>query len=233
MDQRKIPWKAEWKAVGLDPGPLTEDEAAWVPVLEVENQEFLKKHPRQKKAAPLKKGTFRSPWIFSVPAAAALLVLMTMPATQVSRPGTPLERIKGSGETVLTVYRQGAGKAEKLDSRSPVRAGDVLQAAYQVSRPLQGALVSLDGGGNVTVHLARQGRSVALVPGGEHPLEFSYELDRAPRYEVFFLITSERPFDLEPIRQILKQSSWESLGPSAFGKDIHFTALALTKAAPE
>jgi hypothetical protein len=32
-------------------------------------------------------------------------------------------------------------------------------------------------------------------------LDFSYELDDAPRWERFYLVTGARPFDLEPVRR--------------------------------
>jgi len=228
MDKRKIPWKAEWKASGLDPGPLTEEEAALVPDLEVENRRFLEDHPFPKSLNSRPKvSVLGSPWLVPLAVAAAVLVFVAVPFAPLVP--TSLERIKGAGDPVLTVYRQSSGQAQKLAARAAVRAGDVLQAAYQVTKPLQGAILSVDGGGNVTVHLAKEGRSVALVPGGEHPLEFSYELDRAPRYEVFFLFTSDQPFDLEPLRQTLKQKPWDTLSPEAFGKSVRFTLLVLTK----
>ena len=80
------------------------------------------------------------------------------------------------------------------------------------------------------MHLAKDGRSVALLPGSEHPLDFGYELDRAPRFEAFFLFTSDQPFDLEPVRQKLKSvSSWEALNPGDFGPSLRFAVLALNK----
>lgn len=233
MDRRNIPWKAEWKAAGLDPGPLTEDEQSLVPDLIEENRAFLENHPPEKHLRPGKPVGFTPAlWALPLAAAAALLVVLTIPGvTPAGTPGTGLERIKGSNDPALMVYRQGKGGPEKLASGASVRAGDILQAAYQVSRPLQGILLSLDGGGNVTVHFAQEGRSLALVPGAERPLEFSYELDRAPRFEVFFLFTSDKAFELEPLRQILRQGSWEKLAPGSFGPGIGFTLLSLVKEA--
>jgi len=215
MDQKRISWKAEWKAAGLDPGPLSEADETLVPRLQQENREFLEKHPPESVLRRRKSLPFQA-WALPLAAAAALLIFVGSPNSPFSGGVGPLERIKGSGDS-LVVYRQGQTGAEKLAPRATVRPGDVLQVAYQVSRPQQGALLSLDGDGNVTVHLAKDGHSVALVPGAERRLDFSYELDRAPRFEVFFLFTADKAFDLEAVRQRLKSVPWESLGPTSFG----------------
>jgi hypothetical protein len=165
-------------------------------------------------------------------AAAALVVFFTVPWSSGGGPLEGLERMKGGGDPVLVVYRQGDSGNEKLSSGSTVRPGDVLQAAYRVAEGLQGALVSVDGSGNVTTHLAREGRSVSLAPGAERPLDFGYELDRAPRYEVFVLLVSRQSFELEPIRQILKTTPWNRLKADAFGPQVRFTVVALNKENP-
>ena len=229
-DQQKFSWKSEWKAAGLDPGPMTENEEAMVPGLVEANREFLKKHPPEVVLKRKKPSIPFQVWTIPLVVAAALLLFVGLPSSPFQTGNPSLERVKGSSEPVVLVYRQGQKGAERLDSGTTVRPGDVLQVAYQVSRPQQGALLSLDGDGNVTVHLAKDGRSVALVPGAERPMDFSYELDRAPRFEAFFLFTSDQPFDLEPVRQKLKAaSSWDALAPGAFGP-IRFTVLALNKA---
>lgn len=222
MDRRNIPWKAEWKAAGLDPGPLTAEEEALVADLKVANREFVERHPRRKKPVSLPRQA-----LWAVPLAAALLVV-TLPFRQPAV--DQLERVKGA-ETGLSVYRQGDHGPERLSSGAVVHPGDVLQAAYLVTKPLQGALLSVDGAGNVTVHLAHQGLSVALTPGAERPLASSYELDRAPRFEVFFLVTSETAFEVEPIRQALKTTPWNQLGPGALGAGLDFKVVELAKAA--
>jgi hypothetical protein len=228
-DQDRFSWKAEWKAAGLDPGPLTEAEEAQVPRLQEENREFLIKHPPQKTLRRRRSVPF-SVWAGGLAAAAVVLVFL-LPGSPFSTGVNSLERVKGSGEPLVAVYRHGSTGVEKLASGSMVSAGDVLQVAYKVSRPLQGALLSLDGDGNVTVHLAKDGHSVALVPGGERHLDFSYELDKAPRFEAFFLFTSDQSFDLEPVRQRLKAvSTWDALAPETFGPALRFTVLGLTKA---
>lgn len=228
MERRDIPWKAEWKAAGLEPGPLTPEEEALVPGLEAENREFLERHPYRPGRPPLRISR-AAVWALPAAAAAALLVVLAGPVVSGGQAAPVLERAKGGVETHLTVYRQGKSGPEKLAARAVVRPGDVLQAAYSVAKPAQGALLSVDGAGNVTVHLAEGGRSVLLQAGAEHPLTFSYELDQAPRFEVFFLLVSDKPFDLEPVRQLLKTRSWDSLAAGAFGPGIDFTVLPLTK----
>ncbi len=42
---------------------------------------------------------------------------------------------------------------------------------------------------------------MSLEAGGTVLLDFSYELDDAPRWERFYLITGDEPFDLEPVRR--------------------------------
>lgn len=230
MDRRNIPWKAEWKAAGLEPGPLNPEEAELVPRLREENQAFLEKHPPEKTLRRPSRGpALLSPfWTIPMAAAAAVLLFLTVPVPG-RGPASDLERMKGAGDPQLVVYRQGPGGPEKLPAGAVIRPGDVLQAAYRVSQPLQGALVSVDGDGNVTVHLAQGGRSVALTPGAERPLDFSYELDRAPRFEVFVLFTSTTPFDLEPLRTVLKKTPWDKLTSETFGPSVRFSVLALTK----
>lgn len=226
MEPRNIPWKAEWKAAGLDPGPLNEQEAALVPELERENAAFLERHPSLTVVRPQVRAARPFVWgLWALPVAAALVLVLAWPG---STAPSSSERLKGA-DAVVTVYRQNAAGVEKLGAGAVVRPGDVLQASYRVGQPEQGVLVSVDGNGNVTVHMAKEGRSVPLAAGPEHPLEFSYELDRAPRYEVFLLVVSDRAFDVEPIRQVLKATAWADLKPNAFGPAIRFVALPLTK----
>lgn len=226
MDQRKIPWKSEWKAAGLDPGPLSPEEAALVPELMVENQRFLEAHPLR---PPVRSSVPFRVWSLPLVAAAAALVFFTVPLTSPQETLPGLERMKGNSDAILAIYRQSSTGNEKLVPGAKVRPGDVLQASYRVAQAAQGALLSVDGSRNVTTHLAQGGRSTALVAGAEFPLAFSYELDRAPRFEVFILLVASQPFDLEPVRQTLKTATLETLPPDAFGPGIRFTLLPLVK----
>lgn len=112
-------------------------------------------------------------------------------------------RLKG-GAAHLVLYRQTTGGAERLRDNDRSRRGDVLQIGYVGDGSRYGVIVSLDGRGTVTVHYpagaATAGASAAsLEPKGETLLSFAYELDDAPGFERFFLVSSERPFSVETV----------------------------------
>jgi streptogramin lyase len=76
----------------------------------------------------------------------------------------------------------------------------VLQLAYQAAGARYGVVVSIDGRGAVTRHLPEEGEvAAALERGGAVALAHAYQLDDAPGYERFFLVTGERPFDVAPV----------------------------------
>jgi hypothetical protein len=104
----------------------------------------------------------------------------------------------------LLVYRQrpgrGAAAASELlsDGASGAR-GDLLQLAYNKAPDgLYGVLISIDGAGKITQHLPEEGasQSPALTSLREIRLPSAYELDDAPDFERFVLVTSTEPFAL-------------------------------------
>lgn len=103
----------------------------------------------------------------------------------------------------LLVYRQkparaeGAPGSERLADGARVARGDVLQLAYEKApEGLYGVLLSIDGAGRVTQHLPDEANpaSAPLIALREIPLPSAYELDDAPDFERFVLITRARPF---------------------------------------
>jgi hypothetical protein len=108
-------------------------------------------------------------------------------------PGDPdpgdVVRIKGDAS--LTIDRLGAKGPERLAAGATVRAGDRLQLQYRAGDREQGAIVSIDGRGVTTLHFpASVDAPAQLQDGGLVPLDHSYELDEAPRFERFFLVTA-------------------------------------------
>jgi hypothetical protein len=78
----------------------------------------------------------------------------------------------------------------------------LIRLGYRAAGRGYGAIVSTDGRGNVTLHLpASGGRAATLKAGGTVLLSFSYELDDAPRWERFYLVTANQPFEVEPVRR--------------------------------
>ncbi|MEZ5319419.1 MAG: hypothetical protein R2752_18610 [Vicinamibacterales bacterium] len=120
-------------------------------------------------------------------------------APGVAGAGDATVRVKGDAAALL-VYRQVGASSELLTDGDAARAGDVVRVAYRAATPRFGVIVSIDGRGVVTRHLPVTGSTaVPLAPGDATPLASAYELDDAPRYERFFLITSDAAFDVEAV----------------------------------
>lgn len=157
-------------------------------------------------------------------AVAVALVLILVPAQraksgvemssqQVDAPAEAI-RIKGSTDPQIFIFRKqsdvGPDKSQLLRHQDKVRAGDVLQIRYAARGARHGVIISIDGNGSVTLHFPNSKTgSTALVQKGAEALDYAYELDKAPRFERFFFITSEsEAIDVEAVLRAAK-----SLGP--------------------
>lgn len=138
--------------------------------------------------------------VMSVAIAGCLLVVIVGPRRV---PGThqddeEVTRVKGSSR--LIAYRQSGERTERLDKDSLVRAGDVVQLAYNGGGHKFGVIASVDGAGVVTLHFPA---SEDAPPEGTAllakttALPHAYVLDDAPRFERFFLITADQPIDVQ------------------------------------
>lgn len=139
-------------------------------------------------------------------AAAAALVLFAgggLMITQLKTTEASVIRVKGNVqyEPSLTLYRMENEEVENLEDGSAADAGDLIQIGYKnISGSQYGLILSLDGAGNQTIHFPLSGDEAQLLDeGGEYFLPWSYELDDAPDYEVFFLILSDQPFTMKDI----------------------------------
>jgi hypothetical protein len=123
------------------------------------------------------------------------------------RPAGDDTTIKG-GEPSLVLHRRLSQGSEELTPGAVARQGDEIRIGYRAAGHPYGAILSIDGRGVLSQHLPRTGeRAVALQPSGTALLDFSYELDDAPRWEVFYLVTADIPFDLEPVRQSVRAAA--------------------------
>jgi len=144
---------------------------------------------------------------FVLPAMLALGIgliglLQVGPQPDPTNPGASMEastRLKGLRSHVV-VYKRGTKEPLALEDGAHVRPGDVLQLAYVAKDAGYGVILSIDGAGQITQHLPEQGSAAAkLTRGGEQHLPHAYELDAAPMFERFFMVTGDAPFDADRV----------------------------------
>jgi hypothetical protein len=132
------------------------------------------------------------------------------PAAEVSPPRTPVleqTRLKGLRPR-LFVFRQTEAGAETLETGSRAGRDDVLQLAYQSAGRRYGTIVSIDGRGVTTRHLPTRGvQASKLVSGPPVALQTAYRLDDAPRFEVFYLVAADEPFELTVVEAAARKVS--------------------------
>ncbi len=140
-------------------------------------------------------------WLVPALAGAAAMVVgvAVLRTPEMARVGTGVsgetDRLKGASARLIAHRERPAGKPEELANGARTRAGDVLQLSYVSAGAPYGAILSIDGRGNVTRHWPVLGDSAApLAAGGAVPLDHAYVLDSAPSFERFFLITAPAPF---------------------------------------
>lgn len=189
--------------------------------LQASNREILERYPpevmsrriwwRVEKEAAAREERGRRRWSLPrlAPAAAfaALLVavgvvLATVAPWKTLDSGTRLKGVRPH----LVIYRKTAAGAEALGPGSPVRGGDVLQIGYVSAAKPFGVIFSIDGSGVLTLHYPPSetdtgGAATRLQGEGEVLLDFSYQLDNAPGFERFFLVTSAREPALAEVLQ--------------------------------
>jgi hypothetical protein len=118
--------------------------------------------------------------------------------------GVEITRLKG-GEPRLILFRKTDRGEEPLHNNHWVSDGDLIQIFYFVPDSVYGAILSVDGHGTVTQHLPESGSDAALLqPGEPVALGFSYQLDDAPKWERFYLITSKRRFLSDAVVRLVR-----------------------------
>jgi hypothetical protein len=117
--------------------------------------------------------------------------------------GTETTRLKGPAQQ-LHLYRKTASGSQQLRDGDRAAENDRVLLQYQTESHGYGAIISVDGWGAVTTHLPESGTQAAeLKPGQARFLDYSYELDTAPRWEVFFFVTSPSDFRIETVTQAI------------------------------
>ena len=148
----------------------------------------------------------------SYAAAAVLLAAIVIPAglknSKINTGSTiPTERIKGASTKTanpnpsINLYRQKGREVQALNDGDFARSGDVIQITYNAGTEEYGVIFSVDGNGNITRHFPENTWQAGQLihRNDETPLDFSYELDNAPDFECFIMVTSKNKFSLSDI----------------------------------
>lgn len=193
------------------------DIEARLAAIAASNAEILREHPPARVRAEVERrlATTRARrsapalWLAAPLAAAAVAALVLWPDPTIeldalvasAEPaiivaGDPGDtRAKGI-EPHLVVHRQEGERTVPLVPGAEARARDLLQISYVAAGAAHGVMLSIDGGGVVTLHHPlRVDVSTALLQTGAVPLPQSYELDAAPDFERFILVTADTPLD--------------------------------------
>lgn len=251
MKDRPIPdWQLERLLLGELPAPqatalrerLQTDEEARdrLAALERDSAAFAFTHPAEKGRAEIERRAgvrrrqrARAVLFSAAPlvAAAAALVLVLLP-----RPDTDQTRLKGLAPRLLVFARAGT-EATPLRDGATVHPHDTLQTGYVAAGRRHGALLSIDGRGGVTVHWPEPGQPADLTPpragSGQVLLPVAYELDDAPAFERFFLVTSRQPLDLEAVvaaaRALAADPARAAHAPLPLGRGLEQVSVLLKK----
>lgn len=147
-----------------------------------------------------------------VTAALAISLRSTAP-TPVGNAADDGDRIKGIGAS-LAIYRRTDAGSEQLADGASAHEGDVVRIGYRVAKGGYGVILSIDGRGQVTLHLpASDGRAVALDTGGQVLLDRAFELDDAPVAERFHFIAGSAPFAISPIIDAVRAAGAAAVVP--------------------
>lgn len=205
------------------------DEAlrARLDALERSNREILERYPaeaianeirgrlgRRAAAADRQRGRgFRRALVPAALVAVIALAVFVLPDLIM----TPTERLKGPSEQ-LRLHRKTAKGSEELQSGARARENDQVLLQYQTQEYGYGTILSVDGWGKITMHLPQSGdRAAELEVGRSHLLGYAYELDAAPRWEVFYFVTSAAPFATESVVRAIEDTLSSSPRDSVSG----------------
>ena len=196
--------------------------------LERSDEEIAATYPAHQVANAIRRRAAPPPRAWLVPlslVATCVCIAAVAASVWLVRPRGDDTTIKGGSEASLVLYRKLADGSEALKRGAVVRQGDEIRVGYRASGRAYGAILSIDGRGNLTQHLPATGEQAAgLQPSGTVLLDFAYELDDAPRWEAFYFVTADAPFELEPVRRAIRDAAARTAGsPAALALPGAFT----------
>lgn len=177
----------------------------YIDYIERDNEEFFQKFDIKAlsaKAEELSKEKkiikFPTKIITSLAAAACfIMVLNFIPKSE------DKEIIYLKGRQVINVYKRIDDEVIKLRNRDKVKEWDQLQITYRTGNSY-GLIFSIDGLNNITFHYPEEENSPTnLDIGKEVTLPSSYTLDNAPYFETFYLITTDKGFNMREVKEAI------------------------------
>lgn len=159
-------------------------------------------------------------------AVAAALVVMVLPGVvksqEKSTPDTVQNDVRIKGSKVyapqLFLYQKEGEEVKSLSSGSRVGEGDLVQIGYNSNGGKYGVIFSIDGNHQVTNHFGIDNLLADKVENKTSYLDYSYQLDDAPGYEVFIMVTSNTMFDASDAIKVLKEKRLVQLINSKYVK---------------
>ncbi len=143
------------------------------------------------------------------------------------RPTEDEVRFKGDGPS-LRLFRLAGEQPERLSDGAKVKPHDVVQVAFELQGATHLAIVSVDGAGHATLHWPADGNT--LVAPGFKVLPQAFELDDAPGFERFFLITSDKPIVVTEVMSAAERASRS--GPLSLTAPLTVRSVLLDKVTP-
>lgn len=158
----------------------------------------------------------------------ALAAAVTVGIVVLRQPPPDEDVINFKGETSLRLFRSGAENPERLLEGAKVKPHDVVQVAFELNGAKHLVIVSVDGAGHTTLHWPLDGKTAA--PPGFKAVPQAFELDDAPGFERFFLVTADQPL---PVPEILKAAEGASrTSPLSLPPSMAQRSLLLDKVQP-
>ena len=209
------------------------------------NQEILKKYPSEAMAISIencfseqhkndnKELSFSNIVKKTIPyfsglaiAALALFVVGPVFFTQSYNQEASEEIVYAKGlDSRIILYLKEGSDSRILKEGDLLKEGDELRIAYFSGNAPYGVILSIDGRNTITVHYPYgDGQNPLISTGKEVRLDFSYELDDAPKYEKFYFITSRNTFDtsliIDKTKEMLKQNAKDLPNGIALGEQF-------------
>lgn len=195
---------------------LTEADRARVAELEEDNEAQLRAYPPNLAVAAIQRklddkrsgARARRNFGLALVPACAVALLTLMPSTDPDPVGVTVPTERTKGPPLLQVFRQTEEGEQRLGAGASAAPGDLLQLRYDARGKKYGVIVSLDGAGVVTPHLPeRLSGPAATLQRALVTLPTAYELDDAPRFERFFIVTSPTPFEVEAVVEAIRATT--------------------------